>query len=117
MARRQLLTEVERRVMFGVPTDRDALARHYTLTRTDLDLVATRRGDPNRLGFAVQLVLLRHPGLPLAQIGEPIDALADWMAVQIDIPTATFAEYTPAADHERPCPRSRQCPRAPRSDQ
>lgn len=92
MARRQLLTEEERRVVFGVPTDRDALARHYTLTRTDLDLVATRRGDPNRLGFAVQLVLLRHPGLPLAQIGEPIDALADWMAVQIDVPTAAFAE-------------------------
>ena len=48
--------------MFGVPTDPDALARHYTLTRTDLDLVATRRGDANRLGFAVQLALLRHPG-------------------------------------------------------
>jgi Domain of unknown function (DUF4158) len=60
MARRQLLTEEERRVVFGVPMDRDALARHYTLTRTDLDLVATRRGDPNRLGFAVQLMLLRH---------------------------------------------------------
>ena len=43
MARRQLLTEEERRVVFGVPTDRDALARHYTLTRTDLDLVATRQ--------------------------------------------------------------------------
>ena len=105
MARRQLLTEEERRVVFGVPTDRDALARHYTLTRTDLDLVATRRGDPNRLGFAVQLVLLRHPGLPLAQIGEPIDALADWMAVQIDVPTAAFAEYArrpqTMSDHAR----------------
>ncbi len=29
MARRQLLTEEERRVVFGVPTDRDALAHHY----------------------------------------------------------------------------------------
>jgi hypothetical protein len=37
-------------------------------------------------------MLLRHPGLPLGQIGEPIDALADWMAVQIDAPTAAFAE-------------------------
>ena len=105
MARRQLLTEEERRVVFGVPMDRDALARHYTLTRTDLDLVATRRGDPNRLGFAVQLMLLRHPGLPLAQIGEPIDALADWMAVQIDVPTAAFAEYAhrpqTMSDHAR----------------
>lgn len=72
MARRQLLTEEERRLLFGLPTDRDALARHYTFTRTELDLIAVRRGDANRLGFAVQLALLRHPGLPLAHIGEPI---------------------------------------------
>jgi len=93
MARRQLLTEEERRLLFGVPTDRDSLARHHTLTRADLDLVATRRGDPNRLGFAVQLALLRHPGFPLAQVGEPIDALVDWMAAQLDMPPATFAQY------------------------
>ena len=67
MAGRQLLTEEERRVVFGVPMDRDALARHYTLTRT-----------------------------------------ADGRVRRV---------RTPATDHERPCPRSRQCPRAPRSDQ
>jgi hypothetical protein len=59
MARRQLLTEGERRQLFGAPADPDALVRHYTLSRSDLDFVATRRGDANRLGFAVQLALLR----------------------------------------------------------
>jgi TnpA family transposase len=93
MARRQLLTEEERRSLFGVPMDRDALARHYTFTRTDLDLVATRRGDANRLGFAVQLAFLRHPGLPLAHIGEPIDALVDWVAEQLGLPAISFAGY------------------------
>lgn len=93
MARRQLLTQEERRLLFGVPTDRDVLVRHHTLTRADLDLVATRRGDPNRLGFAVQLALLRHPGLPLVHVGEPIDALVDWIARQLDIPASLFAEY------------------------
>lgn len=93
MARRQLLTDEERRSLFGVPTDRDALARHHTFTRTDLDLVATRRGDANRLGFAVQLALLRHPGLPLAHIGEPIDALVDWIAEQLGLPAISFAGY------------------------
>src|SRR5215467_10335716 len=57
MARRPLLTDEERRLLFGVPSDPDALARHYTFTRSDQDLVAGRRGDTNRLGFAVQLAL------------------------------------------------------------
>jgi hypothetical protein len=51
MARRPLLTDEERRLLFGVPGDPDALARHYTFTRSDQDLVAGRRGDTNRLGF------------------------------------------------------------------
>lgn len=93
MARRQLLTQEEHRLLFGVPTDRDALVRHHTLTRADLDLVATRRGDPNRLGFAVQLALLRHPGLSLVHVGEPIDALVDWIAHQLDRPASLFAGY------------------------
>ena len=63
MARRQLLTDEERRLLLGVPRDPDALARHYTFTRSDQDLVAGRRGATNRLGFAVQLALLRHPGM------------------------------------------------------
>ena len=44
MARRQLLTDEERRLLLGVPRDPDALARHYTFTRSDQDLVAGRRG-------------------------------------------------------------------------
>ena len=35
MARRPLLTDEERRLLFGVPGDPDALARHYTFTRSD----------------------------------------------------------------------------------
>ncbi|CBS91122.1 Tn3-like element ISAli20 family transposase [Azospirillum lipoferum] len=93
MARRQLLTEEERRLLFGLPTDRDALARHYTFTRSDLDLIASRRGNANRLGFAVQLALLRYPGLPLPHIGEPIDAVVGWVAEHLELPVTAFAEY------------------------
>jgi hypothetical protein len=34
MARRQLLTDEERRLLLGVPHDPDALARHYTFNAT-----------------------------------------------------------------------------------
>jgi hypothetical protein len=67
VARRQLLTEDERRLLFGVPQEADALTRHYSFTRSDQALLAERRGDANRLGFAVQLSLLRHPGIASAR--------------------------------------------------
>ena len=93
MARRPLLSGEERRLFFGVPVDPDAMARQYTFTRSDLHRVAVRRGAANRLGFAVQLALVRHPGIGLAQMEEPIDALVGWLAAQLDIPPTAFADY------------------------
>lgn len=93
MTRRQLLTDEERRRLFGVPADPDTLARHYTLTRSDLDLVAARRSDANRLGFAIQLALLRHHGMALPQMEEPVAPLVDWLARGLDLPAFLFAEY------------------------
>jgi hypothetical protein len=67
VARRQLLTEEERRLLFGIPHDPDALTRHYSFTRSDRELLTGRRRNANRLGFAVQLALLRHPGIGLVE--------------------------------------------------
>ena len=47
MARRQLLTEGERRQLFGVPADPDALVRHYTLSRSDLGFDCVRQAGVN----------------------------------------------------------------------
>jgi hypothetical protein len=93
MARRPLLTDEERRLFFGIPDDPDGLARQYTFTRSDQDLVAGRRGAANQLGFAVQLALLRHPGMGLAQMEEPVGVLVEWLATQLGIPAATFGDY------------------------
>ncbi len=93
MARQQLLTDEERQALLRIPPDADFLARLFTLSRSDWNLVAERRGDANRLGCAVQLALLRHPGTALAYLDQPPDALATWMAGQLDIPAAAFAEY------------------------
>ena len=93
MARRQLLTDEERTALLGIPSDPDALARLFTPSRADRALVAERRGDANRLGCAVQLALLRHPGTALAYLDQPVDALVAWMARHLDIPAVAFAEY------------------------
>ena len=92
MGRRQLLTNEERQLLLGVPGDPDILARHYTFTRSDHELITSRRGAANQLGFAV-LALLRHPGRALAQVDEPIDVLVAWLAAHLEVPVAAFAEY------------------------
>ena len=90
MEHRQLLTDEERRLLLGVPGDADSLARHYTFTQSDQDLVGHCRGAANRLGFAVQLALLRHPGRALPNMDEPVHALVAWLAAHLELPVAAF---------------------------
>jgi hypothetical protein len=85
LARRQLLTDEDRRPLLGVPRDPVTLARHYTLTRSDHDLLTSRRGAANSLGCAVQLALIRHPGAALAQMEDPVDGLVAWLTTQLGI--------------------------------
>jgi TnpA family transposase len=93
MAHRQLLTDEERQALLGIPLDADSMARCFTLSGADQDLVAGRRRDANRIGFAVQLALLRHPGIALAQLEQPVEPLVQWLARQLEIPAAPFVGY------------------------
>ncbi len=97
MGRRDLLSAEERRHLFGVPTDHDALARLYTFGPGELGLIEARREERNRLGFAVQLALIRHPGLTLAQIavqsGVDLEPLSSFIAGQLELPSTALADY------------------------
>lgn len=93
MARRQLLTDEERNALLGIPTEPDAMVRRFTLSQADQEFVAGRHGDANRLGYATQLALLRHPGTVLANLDQPPEALVAWLAAQLDIPASAFAAY------------------------
>jgi hypothetical protein len=55
MPRRERLSDVQRSALVGVPTGPESLARYYTLDARDLALIRTKRGEHNRLGYAVQL--------------------------------------------------------------
>lgn len=105
MARRSLLTDAERERLFGVPTGRDELVRRYTLDLTDLALVSGHRGDANRLGFALQLALLRDPGFGLSVATGAPEALVVFLAEQLGIEPSAFAAYAArvatASEHAR----------------
>jgi hypothetical protein len=62
MPRRNLLSSEQRIRLFAIPTDPAEMARHYVLSSDDLAVIRTKRRPINRLGFAIQLCLLRHPG-------------------------------------------------------
>ncbi len=63
---------------------RDDLIRYYTFNDSDLSLIRQRRGDANRLGFAVQLCLLRYPGYALGTDSELPEPVILWVAKQVE---------------------------------
>jgi uncharacterized protein DUF4158 len=94
VGRQDLLSDDERRRLFGLPESEAELIRYYTLSLADLDLVAERHGARNRLGFAVQLCLLRHPGFGLRSGEQVPEPLLDYLAHQLGVPGAAFQDYS-----------------------
>jgi Domain of unknown function (DUF4158) len=93
MPRRRALTTAQLDELFTLPTDKSTLDRYWTLTDTDLEAIRRRRRDCNRLGFALQLCVLRYPGRLLRK-GELIPApVLCFVADQIDITPEALAAY------------------------
>ena len=74
MARPQRLSEAQIAELFDPPTEQRDLVRHFTLSEADLGAIRRCRGDHNRLGYALMLCYLRHPGRArLYSFGRPSD--------------------------------------------
>ena len=93
MPRRELLTESQRLSFHAPASDERAMVRHYTLSAEDLALINRRRGDRNRLGFAVMLCYLRFPGRILRQGEQPPTAVCAFVAEQLGLDAAHFGDY------------------------
>ncbi len=65
MPRRQLFPDEQWGSLLAPPRKEREIVRHCTLSRDDLDLIAAKRSDHSRLGFAILLCYLRHPGRAL----------------------------------------------------
>ena len=93
MSRRALLSAEQRDRLFAVPSDPAEMARHYVLGDADLALIRSKRRGMNRLGFAVQLCLLRYPGQGLGPGDQPLEAMVAFVADQVGVSPAAFADY------------------------
>jgi len=101
MPRRSILSAAERDSLLAMPDTKDELIRHYTFNETDLSIIRRHRGPANRLGFAVQLCYMRHPGVMLDADHEPFAPLLRIVATQLKVPVELWAEYGRRAETRR----------------
>lgn len=101
MPRRSILSVAERDSLLALPATQDELIRHYTLSETDLSIIGQHRKAANRLGFAVQLCYMRHPGVTLEIDEEPFAPLLRMVAAQLKVTPECWAEYGQRAETRR----------------
>src|SRR5277367_799697 len=101
MMRRQQLTETQIAALFEPSMEQRDLVRHYTLTETDLAMIRRCRGDHSRLGYALMLCYLRHPGRPLRTNERPSAALVSFVAEQIDVRPEAIGDYLASEQNRR----------------
>src|SRR5713226_6136962 len=73
-------------------SDRD-IARYYTFTEKERELINRRRRASNRLGFAVQLALLKFPGRTLMEVKDVPRPVLTAIAEQVEVPASAFTSY------------------------
>lgn len=93
MARQRILSDKHWAELMAADFDERTIVRHYTLSRDDIDLIAVKRGDHNRLGYAVLLCRIRQSGRP-PTAGEvvPPEVIA-FVAKQLDVDPGVHARY------------------------
>jgi TnpA family transposase len=93
MPRRTLLSSEQHTRLFGIPVHQAEMAKHYMLSMEDLALIRAKRRATNRLGFAIQLCALRYPGRALNPVESPPAPMLSFVASQLNIDSALFADY------------------------
>jgi hypothetical protein len=93
MPRQCILTAAERSALLAFPIEKSELIRLYTFSEQDLSVIKQRRGDANRLGFAVLLCALRYPGQALSTGERPPNSFLTMVARQLGIDETVWDQY------------------------
>lgn len=90
---RELLTPDQRLALMQIPEDEWVLGTYYTFSKQDLEIINKRRREENRLGFAVQLAVLRYPGWPYTHIKSIPDSVIHYITKQIGASPSSLSLY------------------------
>jgi TnpA family transposase len=90
---RELLTPEQRQAFMQIPEDEWVLGTYYTFSKRDLEIINKRRKEENRLGFAVQLAVLRYLGWPYTHIKSIPDSVIHYISKQIGATPSSLSLY------------------------
>ncbi len=94
MRGKELLTPVQREELLHISVETEhELALHYTFSTENLEIINQHRRDHNRLGFAVQLCILRYPGCTVTNMPAIPEGLLKFVAKQIGVDHKVYEEY------------------------
>lgn len=94
MRGKELLTADQRKELMQIPSESDwDLGTYYTFSQHDLDIINNHRRDHNRLGFAVQLAVLRFPGWSLTDVKTIPETVLRYIANQVGVNPDVFPLY------------------------
>jgi Domain of unknown function (DUF4158) len=88
MARRRLLTDEQWTALLALPNTARDIVRHCTLTPDDFAAIAGKKTAQNRLGYALLLCALRHPGQALEPGEAPPASMVAYVARRLNIDPA-----------------------------
>lgn len=91
-----LLTDEQRLEFTRIPPNIDdwEIAKHYTFSEKDKEVINRRRRDYNRLGFGVQLGMLRNPGWALTSFDDIPEPVLEYIAEQIGVNANEIFQYS-----------------------
>src|SRR5689334_13563982 len=85
--------ERERLNRFPTEIDDDDVINYFTLTPADLEQVHLKRGDENKLGFALQLGGLRYLGFCPDDVTTAPPSLVAYVAQQLEVKVEALTTY------------------------
>ena len=68
------------------------LARYFYLDKSDINFIQKRRGEQNRLGFALQLTSVRYLGTYIFDVNIIPNNVQDFVAKQLSITDLTILQ-------------------------
>ena len=92
---RELLTDQQRQEIKQIPFDlsEKEMGMYYSLSGYDIEIINQHRRNHNKLGFAVQLCVIRYPGWSFAEINNIPLTVIKYISKQLDINPNDFSYY------------------------
>lgn len=94
MPRKQVLSDFEIKELIKIPETDEELIINYSLSENDFSIIKNHcRTNTNKLGFAINLCYMRHPGIVLAPELYPDRKILQFIGSQLGINILEWEKY------------------------